>query len=188
MMSRLNPPVGPGDHAQGRADAPVTLVEYGDYQCPYCGAAYGVVREVQRQMGSRLRFVFRNFPLTQVHAHALRAAEFAEAAGSIGRFWEAHDMLYERQEALQDGDLMEYSALLGLSRNLLLQAFGGSLDAKIRGDFTSGLRSGVNGTPTLFINGQRYDGPFEVQNLITALESVAAAEGATNGQPGHLTL
>ena len=174
-MSHLTPPVGDDDHSQGPADAPVTLVEYGDYECPYCGEAYPVLKAVQEAMGDRLRFVFRNFPLTQQHPHAGRAAEFAEAAASIGRFWEAHDMLYEHQEALDDASLASYARRLGLDGPHLVAALEGSHDDKIRRDFSSGLRSGVNGTPTLFINNQRYDGPRDVESLVTVLQAAAAA-------------
>src|SRR3982751_1274208 len=100
--ARLTVPVGPRDHAQGSHDARVTLVEYGDYECPHCGRAYPIIKEVQRRLGSKLRFAFRNFPLGESHPHAEHAAEAAEAAGAQGRFWEMHDMLYEHQQALDD--------------------------------------------------------------------------------------
>lgn len=174
-MSRLAVPVGPQDHAQGAADAPVTLVEYGDYQCPYCGQAYPVLKQVQEAMGDRLRFVFRNFPITQSHAHALDAARFAETAAKAGRFWEAHDLLYERQSALSRRDLMEYARELGLDAASVAEGFNGSRDGRIEGDFESGVRSGVNGTPTLFINGTRVDGPWDAESLIAALQRVAGA-------------
>ncbi|GAB4067333.1 DsbA family protein [Ancylobacter sonchi] len=173
-MSRLTPPVGPDDHAQGPADAPVTLVEYGDYECPYCGEAYPVLKAVQQAMGDQLRFVFRNFPLTQQHPHAGRAAEFAEAAASIGRFWEAHDLLYEHQDALDDASLVAYAQLIGLDHAHLRAGFEGRYDEKIRHDFSGGLRSGVNGTPTLFVNGLRYDGPRDVESLVETLRAAAA--------------
>lgn len=175
-MSTLKPPVGPGDHSQGPAAAPVTLVEYGDYECPYCGEAYPVLKTVQQAMGNRLRFVFRNFPLTEQHPHAGRAAQFAEAAAAAGRFWEAHDLLYERQDALDDASLHAYARAIGLDGAHLVAAFEGRYDDKIRQDFSSGLRSGVNGTPTLFVNGVRYDGPRDVDNLVAVLR--AAAEPA----------
>ncbi|MBS7545318.1 DsbA family protein [Ancylobacter oerskovii] len=173
-MSTLKPPVGPDDHGQGPADAPVTLVEYGDYECPYCGEAYPVLKAVQAEMGDRLRFVFRNFPLTQQHPHAGRAAEFAEAAAAIGRFWEAHDLLYERQDALDQASLHAYARMIGLDDAHLAAAFEGRYDEKIRRDFSGGLRSGVNGTPTLFVNGERYDGPRDVDSLLTVLRAAAA--------------
>ncbi len=168
-MIRLTPPPGPTDHAQGPADAPVTLVEYGDYECPYCGEAYAVIKAVQKAMGPRLRFIFRNFPLTQSHPHAARAAELAEAAATIDRFWLAHDILYENQTALETPNLVRYGAHVGLDPSTVVAAFEGRFDARIRADFESGVKSGVNGTPTLFINGLRYDGPRDVQSLLDAL-------------------
>ncbi|GGF51599.1 hypothetical protein GCM10007301_08820 [Azorhizobium oxalatiphilum] len=179
-MSRLTPAVGPSDHVQGPANAPVTLVEYGDYECPYCGETYPVLKEVQRLMGDKLRFVFRNFPLSQMHPHAVRAAELAEAAAAAGRFWEAHDLLYEHQDALGNFSLMDYGARLGLDAAALEAAFAGRYDAKIEADFSGGVRSGVNGTPSLFINGQRYDGPRDVESLVTVLEAVASAAHAAS--------
>ncbi|WP_144149185.1 DsbA family protein [Paraburkholderia sp. BCC1884] len=170
-MSHLSPPVGSADHAQGPADAPVTLVEYGDFECPYCGAMYGVIKAVQRSMGDQLRFVFRHFPLTDMHAHALHAAEFSEAAATVGKFWEAHDALYENQTALTDSDLGRYGAELGLHTRDLASAFSGTYDETIQKDFDSGLRSGVNGTPTLFINGHRYEGDRDADTLISALRA-----------------
>ncbi|WP_428031684.1 DsbA family protein [Ancylobacter sp.] len=172
-MSRLAIPVSADELALGPADAPVTLIEYGDYECPYCGEAYPVLKAVQQAMGDRLRFVFRNFPLVEAHPHAGRAAEFAEAAASVGRFWEAHDMLYEHQDALDDASLLAYGRALGIDEAVLQAGFEGRFDAKIRHDFTSGVRSGVNGTPCLFINGHRYDGPREVDTLLAVLQQAA---------------
>jgi len=172
-MSRLSPPVGADDHADGPSDASVTLVEYGDYECPYCGEAYPVIKAVQAALGRRLRFVFRNFPITQSHPHALAAAGFAEAAASIGRFWDAHDMLYENQEALRTADLLSYGERIGLAREAVIAAVEGRYAAKIRTDFASGVRSGVNGTPTLFVDGERYDGPRDVDALVAALDATA---------------
>ena len=102
--AKLKPPVGANDHAQGAANAPVTVVEYGDYECPYCGEAYPVTKALQKRLGDKLRFVFRNFPLAEMHPHAEHAAEAAEAAGAQGKFWEMHDLLYEHQDALEDED------------------------------------------------------------------------------------
>ncbi|MGF6773773.1 protein-disulfide isomerase [Paraburkholderia sp. GAS199] len=172
-MSHLSPPVGSLDHIQGTVDAPVTLVEYGDFECPYCGAMYGVVKAVQEAMGAQMRFVFRHFPLTDMHPHALHAAQFSEAAAVKGKFWEAHDALYENQQALNDSALLEYGEQLGLHTRDLQGAFDGAYDENIQRDFDSGLRSGVNGTPTLFINGHRYDGDRDVRSLLDALRSAA---------------
>lgn len=175
-MSRLFIPVNAQDHAEGPELAPVTLVEYGDYECPYCGEAYPVLKAVQRAMGDRLRFVFRNFPISELHPDAVRAAEFAEAAAQTGKFWAAHDLLYEHQDALTERDLIAYGETIGLAPGILRRAFDGAFDAKIEVDFSGGVRSGVNGTPTLFINGARYDGERGAESLIDALNR--AARGA----------
>lgn len=174
-MTRRLLPVSATDNVAGSADAPVTLIEYGDYECPYCGEAYPELKAAQEAMGARLRFVFRNFPLTQMHAHALRAAQFAEAAAAAGVFWAAHDMLYEHQDALDVASLIAYGAQLGIERRALQAAFQGQYDAMIQQDFVGGARAGVNGTPCLFINGVRYDGPRDRQSLIEVLERAAAA-------------
>lgn len=171
-MSHLTPPVGLIDHIQGNADAPLTLVEYGDFECPYCGAMYGVIKTVQRILGPKLRFVFRHFPLSEMHPHALHAAAFAEAAATVGKFWGAHDTLYENQSALSDTSLARYAAQLGIRERDLAGAFEGAYGDSIQKDFESGLRSGVNGTPTLFINGHRYDGNPDAESLLEALRAV----------------
>jgi protein-disulfide isomerase len=159
------------DHIQGPADASVTLLEYGDYECPYCGAAYPIVKEVQDRMGDQVRFVFRNFPITTSHPHAEQAAEAAEAAGSQGRFWEMHDTLYENQRRLGDADLRSYAARLGLDLESFERDVAEHVHApRVREDFMSGVRSGVNGTPTFYINGVRHDDSYELETLLTALE------------------
>jgi protein-disulfide isomerase len=159
------------DHIQGPADAAVTLVEYGDYECPYCGAAYPVIKQVQARMGERLRFVFRNFPITTSHPHAEQAAEAAEAAAAQGRFWPMHDLLYENQKNLGDRDLRVYAEQLGLDIELFDTELAGHVHAaRVRDDFMSGVRSGVNGTPTFYINGVRHDDSYELDTLLAALE------------------
>ncbi len=156
-MSTLRIPVSNSDHSQGSADAPVTLVEYGDYQCPYCGQAYGVIKQLQSRFGDKLRFVFRNFPLTEAHPQAAAAAIVAEYAGSHGKFWEAHDALYENQQQLGEAFYVQLVESLGLDAAGLQQAFNsGEFNERIQADIDGGLRSGVNGTPGLFINGQPY--------------------------------
>jgi protein-disulfide isomerase len=162
------------DHVQGPAVAPVTLVEYGDYECPYCGAAYPIVKQVQARMGERLRFVFRNFPITTSHPHAEQAAEAAEAAAAQGRFWEMHDHLYEHQRHLENADLHAYAGELGLDvdrfdRELAQHAYA----ERVHEDFMSGVRSGVNGTPTFYINGKRHDAAYDADTLLSALERAA---------------
>jgi len=165
------------DHVRGPRAAPVTLVEYGDYECPYCGQAYSVVKELEIRAGNLMRFVFRNFPLTTVHPHAERAAEAAEAAGAQGKFWEMHDLLFENQQALEDEDLLEYAALVGLDiPRFVREMREGRYLNRTREDFLSGARSGVNGTPTIFINGLRHDGPRDLATLMTAIDK-AAREG-----------
>jgi protein-disulfide isomerase len=170
-MSHLYPPVENFDHTQGAPDALVTLVEYGDFECPYCGATYGVIKAVQLAMGDQLRFVFRHFPLADMHPHALHAAEFAEAAATVGKFWQAHDVLFENQNALADADLRRYGAHLDMRSQDVASAFEGTYDETVQKDFDSGLRSGVNGTPTLFINGHRYDGDRDADSLVAALRA-----------------
>ena len=165
-------PVGGDDHSQGPADAAVTLVEYGDFECPHCRRAYPIVKEVQRRLGPRLRFVFRNFPLKEVHVHAEHAAEVAEAAGAQGKFWVMHDRLFERQFALEDDNLIEYAAELGLDAARVARELAAHIyKAQVRDDFMSGVRSGVNGTPTFFINGVRYDASWDADPLAAALEA-----------------
>jgi protein-disulfide isomerase len=164
------------DHIEGPADAPVTLVEYGDYECPYCGAAYPIVKQVQSQMGERLRFVFRNFPITTSHPHAEQAAEAAEAADAQGRFWEMHDHLYEHQRHLENDDLVGYAGALGLDVERFADELARHVHAaRVREDFMSGVRSGVNGTPTFYVNGLRYDDSYEFEPLSAAVERAAAS-------------
>ena len=158
------------DHIQGASTAAVTLLEYGDYECPYCGAAYPIVKEVQARMGDRLRFVFRNFPIATSHPHAEQAAEAAEAAAGQDRFWEMHDLLYENQKRLGDDDLRAYAQRIGLDLERFDKELAEHVHApRVREDFMSGVRSGVNGTPTFFINGARYDDAYDVETLLAAL-------------------
>jgi protein-disulfide isomerase len=165
------------DHIQGPANAAVTVVEYGDYECPYCGAAYPIVKEVQNRMGERLRFAFRNFPIPTSHPHAEQAAEAAEAAANQGRFWEMHDLLYENQQRLRDQDLRAYAERLGLAVERFDKELAEHVHAaRVQEDFMSGVRSGVNGTPTFYINGARHDASYELDTLLAALERAAAHE------------
>jgi protein-disulfide isomerase len=166
----LTPAVTERDHAAGSKTAALTLVEYGDFECPYCRQAFPIVKELQREVGDRLRFVFRNFPLTKIHAHAEHAAEAAEAAGAQGAFWQMHDRLFERQFALDDDNLVEYAAELGLDADKLRGALAaGTYRSRVRDDFMSGVKSGVNGTPTFFINGVRHEGSYDMASLLAAL-------------------
>ena len=161
-MSRLAPPVGPQDHVQGSPKAGVTLLEYGDFECPHCGAAYPVVKEIQRALGTKLVVVYRHFPLTRIHPHAEHAAEISEAAAQHGKFWPMHDLLFEHQDALDDEHLIAYAESLGIDSAWARAALGdGRFRQHVRDDFSSGVHSGVNGTPTFFINGMRYDGNWD---------------------------
>lgn len=162
------------DHSQGDADAPVTLVEYGDYECPYCSDAADIVKQIQSQLGDSLRFVFRNFPLAQIHPDAQHAAEAAEAAAEMGQFWPMHDLLYENQQQLSDDDLMRYAERLGLNREKFAAALqSGETREKVRSDYQSGIDSGVNGTPAFFINGARFEGNWQGDGLLDALQNAA---------------
>jgi protein-disulfide isomerase len=170
-MSKLSIPVGPKDHTQGNSSATCTLVEYGDYQCPSCGQAYPIVKKLQKHFGAKLLFVFRNFPLTEIHAWAEPAAEAAEFAGQQGKFWEMHDLLYENQGNLGDDLFSELAKKLALVPEQLQTAVAEHANhAHIRADFTGGIRSGVNGTPTFFINGQRHDDSYDFDTLSAAIE------------------
>jgi len=170
-MGTLKIPVTQHDHIRGPADAPITLVEYGDYECPHCGLAHPIVNAVQEHFARRLRFVFRHFPLNQIHPNAEAAAESAEFAGARGRFWEMHDGIYDNQDRLGLPLLLALAVRLGLSEPELRNALAsGEYEPKVRVDFLGGVRSGVNGTPAFFINGERHDGTYEFDDLVAAIE------------------
>lgn len=174
-MPRSHASVTARDHVRGPARAQVTLLEYGDYQCPFCGEAFWVLRDIEERFRRELRFVFRNFPLTEVHPLALEAAEAAEAAGAQHKFWEMHDLLYQNQPRFELGDLGAYATELGLD----LDAFTSDLEShrhreRIREDFMDGVRSGVNGTPSFYVNGAKYDGSYALDDLIAELERAAS--------------
>jgi protein-disulfide isomerase len=169
---RLTVPVSERDHVRGQATAPLTLLEYGDYECPFCGAAHAVLKQLLEIMGDEVRLAFRNFPLAQIHPRAQLAAEAAESAALQGRFWEMHDTVFEHQDRLEVQDVIGYAAALRLD----LQRFGTDLSQhtcapRVREDFLSGIRSGVNGTPTFFVNGVRHNGSYDLGSLIAALRS-----------------
>jgi protein-disulfide isomerase len=169
--SRLLLPIRPVDHAHGPEDAPYTLVEYGDYECPDCGRLYVILRDLQKDIASRLRVVFRHYPLSGVHHHAQQAAEAAEAAGAQGKFWEMHTLLFERQEALHTKDLIRYAGELALDverfRNELKNQIYSN---QVRADFIAGVQNGVYRTPGLFLNGVRYDDQWDGESLRTLLK------------------
>ena len=174
-MSQLRVPVSARDHIRGGNDAKVTLVEYGDYQCPYCAMANPIVGLMERQYGRALRVVFRHFPLEEVHPLALTAAEAAEYAGDNGVFWEMHDAIYANQPRLGVPLLFAIAGRLKLSQIGLRDSLANFLHAeRVRSDFLGGVRSGVNGTPTFFINGVRHDGGFSASELSAALEQQLA--------------
>ncbi|WP_210191619.1 MULTISPECIES: thioredoxin domain-containing protein [Rhodomicrobium] len=168
----LTSPVAPRDHVLGAPEAPVIVVEYGDYECQFCGQAHKVVSELMRSFGKQMRYVYRQFPLTAVHPHAQQAAEAAEAAGAQDDVWKMHDMLYRHQRALDMRSLTRHAALIGLDLPRFANDLARHVHApRVREDFLSGLRSGVNGTPTFFINGFRHNGPFDVKTLGSAIEA-----------------
>jgi protein-disulfide isomerase len=171
---RLTVPVGERDHVHGPPTAPVTLVEYGDYECPFCGAAHQVVHELQRMLADDLRFAFRHFPLTQIHHRALGAALAAEAAGAQGRFWDMHDLLFANQESLGPQAYVALARTLALDLPRFTRDFEQETYApRVREDFMSGVRSGVNGTPTFFINGVRHNGGFDLRSMLDAIGDVS---------------
>ena len=158
------------DHIRGSLDAPMTLVEYGDYECPHCGAVHPIIRALLEQIGPQLRFVFRHFPLSTMHRHAMRAAEAAECAGAQGKFWEMHDLLFQNQQHLADENLIEYATRLQLDaarfeRDLASHA----CLPRVQEDYRGAMRSGVKGTPSFFINGVRYKGEYDLEPLLQAI-------------------
>ncbi len=186
MLETLTPPVTDRDHAAGPPLAPVTLVEYGDFECPYCGMAYPIVEAIRRELGDNLRFVFRHFPLAELHPHARHAAEAAEAAASQGKFWEMHGLIFSHQRELDDEHLARYAHQLGLdAARVAGELERGTHERRVREDFRSGVRSGVNGTPTFFTNGRRWDGQWaDPRAFVAALRT--AAEAGRMGTPAAL--
>jgi protein-disulfide isomerase len=163
------------DHVRGDLGAPFTLVEYGDYECPYCRAAHPVVKEVERRLGDQLCFAYRHFPIVNAHPHAVRAAQAAEAAGAQGRFWLMHDQLF-KATSLADEALVRLAMAIGLDAKRFVADLAAQryLD-RIREDMSIGARSGVNGTPTFFVGGVRHDGPHDVASLLAALQRSATS-------------
>jgi protein-disulfide isomerase len=172
-MKVLIPAVNSVDHIYGNPAAPIELVEYGDYECPYCGRAYPIVKDIQQKLGDDLKFVFRNFPLSKIHPNAFAAAVATEAAALQYRFWEMHDIIFENQKALDEDFILLYASRIGLDlgrfNNDIQQI---SLAKKVEKDFDSGIRSGVNKTPTFFINGVKYEGEWTGDQLFQYLKGL----------------
>jgi protein-disulfide isomerase len=163
-------PISDFDHIRGDANAPITLLEYGDYECPDCEHAAPIVDQLRKQFGEEMRFVFRHFPRSEIHPHASVAAQAAEAAGAQGKYWEMHDVLFRHQRDLIDHDITHFALMIGLE----LYRFEADISAaryasRVREDYVSGLSSGVKGTPTFFLNGVRYRGSVTVEGLSEAI-------------------
>jgi protein-disulfide isomerase len=174
--ARLRIPVTEVDHARGPTEAPVTLVEYGDFQCRFCGAAHANLTELLRQRADQVRVVYRHFPIANVHPYAESAAEAAEAAGRRGRYWEMHDWLYEHQDQLDPVHLSLGVEQLGLPPDEIDAEVKGHAHAdRVRRDFVGGIRSGVTGTPTLFVNEVRHDGGYDLADLLAAVDAAGNA-------------
>lgn len=160
------------DHIQGATNAPIELVEYADYECPYCRKAYYMIKEAQKALRHNLKFVFRNFPLSDMHPYALHAAVAAEVAGAQKKFWEMHDMLFENQDYLEDRYLLEYAREIDLNTKEFEEDFQkDEFYKKIENDYNSGIKSGVEGTPTFYINGRQYSGNWMSHQFIEDLKS-----------------
>jgi protein-disulfide isomerase len=175
-MIQLTPAVNSHDHIYENLQAPFELVEYGDYECPYCGAAYPIVKNIQQKLGRHLKFVFRNFPLSKIHPHAFSAAVATEAAALQGKFWEMHDMVFENQKTLGEENILRLGETIGLmTERFKIDLQQKALAEKVEKDFESGLRSGVNKTPTFFINGEKYEGAWTDGQLLQYLETLLEA-------------
>jgi formate-nitrite transporter family protein len=169
-MATLVIPVTAHDHARGPTEAPLTLLQYGDFECPHCALAHPRLIEIADELGDSLRLVYRHFPLTDIHPRAQRAAEAAEAAAKQGRFWEMVPLLHANHERLDDETLVRSAKKAGVdAKRLMKEVDAGAHTARVRADYLGGVRSGVKGTPTFFINGEPYKGPLGLDALVTAL-------------------
>lgn len=179
----LDRPVDPGtDHVRGPVDAPLTLVEYGDFECPFCARTTGVATELRQRFGDELRYVFRHLPLVDVHPHAELAARAAVAAQAQGRFWEMHDLLFAHQHELEYEDVAGYAADLGLDVEEFLRDLDAEATAaRVRADVASAEASGARGTPTFFVGGRRHTGPHDTETLSRALEASRGDRRPVNG-------
>ena len=174
-MPGLKPPFSEADHYSGNLKSPVQLLEFGDFQCPHCGAAHPMLNEIKKRYGSRLVFIFRHFPLSESHPFAQLAAIASEAAGRQGRFWEMHDLIFENQAGLNKEMLIGLAQVLHLDMGIFQQNLADpELFEKVESDFESGIISGVNGTPSFYINGDKYNGQYTFQSLSHALDQALA--------------
>lgn len=177
-MKQLTPAINSHDHFYGNPNATLELVEYGDYECPYCGKAYPIIKNIKQQLGSELKFVFRNFPLSKIHPNAFAAAVATEAAALQGKFWEMHNIVFEHQRSLDPDNVLLLAGRIGLD----LEQFKNDLHNetlinKVERDFESGIRSGVNRTPSFFINGEKYEGEWQDDDsLIKYLKAILAGD------------
>ena len=167
----LKPQVSEYDHIEGKRNAPVELVEYGDCQCPYCGEAYPLIKNIQKELSDRLKFIFRNFPLKKIHPDALKAAIASEAAGLQGKYWEMHDLLFENKKRLNPHSLLLYANELNLKMDQFETDLGDPrVEKKVMDDFYSGLCSGINATPTFFINAEKYNDDWRSKRFLEFLQ------------------
>ena len=175
-MKQLTPAVNSNDHIYGNQNAVIELVEYGDYECPYCGQAYSIIKSMQEELGQDLKFVFRNFPLSKIHPFAFAAAVAAEAAGLQDKFWEMHDTIFENQKVLSIESLIDFAETIDLNLGAFKRDIQKhTLSEKVDLDFESGLRSGVNKIPSFYINGSKYEGEWEKDELFQHLKHTANA-------------
>jgi protein-disulfide isomerase len=176
MTDPLDPPLGARDHVEGPADAPLELVMYGDFQCPFCNAAQPILRRVRDRLDGRLRFAFRHFPLTEVHPDAQRAAEASEAAAAQGAFWRMHDALYAARGVLGLDAVLAAARSVGIDvERVRAELAEGVHAARVEEDLRSGRAAGITGTPGFFVNGVRHDGDYDAQSLIAALEGSSSS-------------
>jgi protein-disulfide isomerase len=172
-MAKLKPPVSEKDHMQGAPDAPVILVEYGDFQCPHCGAAYPIVKQLEQKFRGKMALVFRHFPLSEVHPYAQAAAVASEAAANQGKFWEMHALIFEFQSRLSPATLLHHAKTIQLNLERFEKDIQDpTLFDKVEADFESGIVSGVNGTPSFFINGVKYNGSYDYDSMSEAIGAV----------------
>jgi protein-disulfide isomerase len=169
-MATLKPPVSDQDHIRGTLSSPVILLEFGDFECPHCAAAHSILKKLEMNLQNRMAFVFRHLPLAQVHEYARTAAISSEAAGRQGKFWEMHDLIFENQSKLSTVYLLRMAESLGLDmKTFQKDTYDVKLAEKVDADFESGVLSGVNGTPSFFINGIKYDGAYDLESMTAAV-------------------